>query len=76
MEIKYWVTFVLIALVVGLVIGFGLASKPSRIPDLERQIRQLTQENADLRARLSASVAPTAPSGGAAPSTFSPPAKP
>ena len=54
-------------MVVGMVIGFGIASKVSRIPELEKQIQQHTQENADLKAKLSVPVTPavsgTSPNG-------------
>lgn len=76
MERRYWVTFVVIALVIGLIVGFGIAFKASQIPELEKQIQQLTKENADLKAKLASPAAPAAsvPSGLPAPAV--PPTKP
>lgn len=64
MERSYWITFLIIALAVGMIIGFGIASKASRIPELEKQIQQLTKENAELKAKLAGPVTPAAPAGG------------
>jgi uncharacterized membrane-anchored protein YhcB (DUF1043 family) len=75
METRYWVTFVVIALVVGLVIGFGIASKTSRIPELEKQIQQLTKENSELKAKLSGPVTPATPPAGATSAVPGTPAK-
>jgi hypothetical protein len=56
----YWIMFIAIALIVGVVIGGGIASKASRLPELQEKVDRLTQENADLRARLSSTPAPPA----------------
>lgn len=76
MERSYWVTFVIIALMVGLVMGFGLASKASRIPELEKHIQTLTKENADLKAKLTGLSVTPAPASGATPAAAGSPAKP
>ena len=76
MERRYWVAFVFIALVIGLVIGFGIAFKASQIPELEKQIQQLTKENADLKAKLASPAAPAASVPGSPPAPAAPPTKP
>jgi uncharacterized membrane-anchored protein YhcB (DUF1043 family) len=75
MEQRYWVTFVIIALVIGLVLGFGIASKASKIPELEKQIQQLTKENAELKAKLSGPVTPGPSPAGATSAVPGTPAK-
>jgi len=76
MERRYWVAFVFIALVIGLVIGFGIAFKASQIPELEKQIQQLTKENADLKTKLASPAAPAASVPGGPPAPATAPAKP
>jgi len=75
MERRYWVSFILIAFVVGLVIGFGSAYKASRVMELENQVRLITQENVDLKAKLAASGTPIAPVSGPTPAATSTPTK-
>ncbi len=70
MERGYWIMFIVIALVVGIVIGGGIGSKVSRVPELQLQIDQLTKENADLRAKLAAPALP-APGAGSTPTKAS-----
>jgi hypothetical protein len=67
MERSYWVMLIVIALVLGMVFGFGLASKASRIPELEKQVQELLRENADLKAKLAAPTVPPAPASGVTP---------
>ncbi len=76
MDRSYWVMLIVIALAVGLIVGFGLASKASRIPELEQQVQQLVRENADLKAKLAAQTTPPAQAQGATPATAAQPAKP
>ncbi len=76
MDRRYWVTFILVAFVVGLIIGFGSAFKASRVMELENQVKQLTQENADLKAKLAAAVSPVAPAAGPTPTPAGMPTKP
>jgi len=54
----YWILCVVIALLVGVVIGGAIGSKASRLPELQQKIDRLSQENAELRAGLAAPGAP------------------
>jgi len=54
MERSHWVMFIVVSFVIGLILGFGFAYKASRVPELEKQVQQLTRENADMKARVAA----------------------
>lgn len=58
MERRYWIMFVVVALIVGIVIGGGIGSKASKIPELQLKVDQLSKENAELRAKLGTAPAP------------------
>ncbi len=65
MKREYW--FAIIALVVGLVIGYGVwGTKAAQVANLTTQVQQLTQENTDLKAKLAAVPAPAPASAPAA----------
>jgi len=66
MERSYWVAFIVIAFMIGLVIGFGSAFKASRVVELEKQVQQLIQDNADLKGKLATAAVPLTPAPGAA----------
>lgn len=61
MKREYWIGLIIVALVVGVLIGYGVwGTKAAQVADLDSKVQQLTQENADLRAKLPSSPAPTA----------------
>jgi len=76
MEQRFWVMFIVVALALGLILGFGSGWKlqQAEVAELQRTVQQLTQENAALRSRLASPAAPTAPPAGAAGDTVSRPA--
>jgi hypothetical protein len=47
-------------------IAFGSAFKASRVVELEKQVQQLTQDNADLKGKLATAAVPLTPAPGAA----------
>jgi peptidoglycan hydrolase CwlO-like protein len=66
MKREYWIALIVVALVVGLVMGYGIwGSKASQVAELEGKVQQLTQENADLKSKLSSLPAPAAQAPGA-----------
>jgi hypothetical protein len=74
MERSHWVMFIVVSFVIGLILGFGFAFKASRVPELEKQVQQLTRENAEMKARVAAPPATPSPIG--APAVAGQPAKP
>lgn len=64
MKAGYWIAMV-VALVVGIIVGFGLGANPGKIAGLEKQIQQLTAENAALKSTL-ATPPPPPPGAGLA----------
>jgi len=66
MEQRYWIMFVVVALVLGLILGFGSGwkMKIAEVAELQGKVQQLTQENAGLKSRLASPVTPTAPPAG------------
>jgi hypothetical protein len=47
-------------------IAFGSAFKASRVVELEKQVQQLTQDNAGLKGKLATAAVPLTPAPGAA----------
>jgi len=66
MKREYWIALIVVALLVGVVVGYGIwGTKASQIAELEGKVQQLTQENADLKSKLPAPAATTAQAAGA-----------
>jgi len=65
MKTEYWVLIAVVALLVGLLIGYGIwGSKAGEVANLKAQVEQLSQENAQLKAGAStASTTGTTPTG-------------
>lgn len=62
MKREYGVALVIAALIVGIVVGYGMwGSGASQVTELKTKVEQLSQENADLKAK---SLSATAPSSG------------
>jgi len=57
MKTGHWVAMIVL-FVVGLIVGFGFGSNPGRVVGLEKQIQQLTTENAELKSKLAVLPAP------------------
>ena len=67
MKREYWIGLIIVSLVVGVLIGYGVwGTKAAQVADLDSKVQQLTQENAELRSKLASAPAP-ASSGPAAP---------
>lgn len=72
MKTEYWVVIVVVALLVGVVIGYGIwGSASSEVAELKSKVDQLTQENEQLRsAQATASEpAPSPAQTGTAPAS-------
>jgi len=74
MKAGHWMAIV-VALVIGIVVGFGFGANPGKIAGLEKQIQQLTAENAQLKSQVATPSAPATQPPGAAPATAEPPKK-
>ena len=74
MKAGHWMAIV-VALVIGIVVGFGFGANPGKIAGLEKQIQQLTAENAQLKSQVATPSAPAPQPPGAAPSTAESPKK-
>jgi hypothetical protein len=62
MKRAYWIGLILVALVVGVLVGYGVwGTKAAQVADLDSKVQQLTQENADLRSKLALAPTPAAP---------------
>ena len=65
----------MVALVIGVILGFGFGANPGKVAGLEKQIQQLTTENAQLKAQIAALPAPAPQAPAPAPATAEPPKK-
>jgi len=71
MKAGHWMAMI-VALVIGIILGFGFGANPAKIASLEKQIQQLTAENAQLKSQVAAPSAPAPQPPGAAPTTAEP----
>ena len=74
MKAGHWMAMIA-ALVIGIVIGFGMGANPSKIAGLEKQIQQLTAENTQLKSQVATLSAPAPQVPGAPPATAESPKK-
>jgi Tfp pilus assembly protein PilN len=65
MEQRFWIMFIVVALALGLILGFGSGwkMKMAEVAELQVKIQQLTQENAGLKSRLASPAAPAGTTG-------------
>ena len=78
MKAGHWVAMIVV-FVVGVILGFGIGSNPSKVAGLENTIQQLTKENAELKSQVATIAAQSAPASqapGVAPATIEQPKKP
>ena len=75
MKAGHWVAMIVV-FVVGVILGFGIGSNPSKVAGLENTIQQLTKENAQLTSQIAAQSAPASQAPGVAPATIEQPKKP
>ncbi len=73
MKREYWIGLVIVAMVIGVLVGYSLwGGEASQAAELQTKVQQLMQENADLKSQLPASgAAPTTQEPG--PGTTAPP---
>lgn len=74
MKAGHWMAMI-VALVIGVILGFGFGANPGKVAGLEKQIQQLTAENAQLKSQVATLSAPAARAPAAAPPTTEPPKK-
>jgi outer membrane murein-binding lipoprotein Lpp len=74
MKAGHWLAMI-VALVIGVILGFGFGANPGKVAGLEKQVQQLTAENAQLKSQVAtlSTAAPQAPA--AASATAEPPKK-
>jgi outer membrane murein-binding lipoprotein Lpp len=74
MKAGHWMAMI-VALVIGVILGFGFGANPGKVAGLEKQIQQLTAENAQLKSQVATLSAPAVQAPAAAPPTTEPPKK-
>ena len=75
MKAGHWMAMI-VAFVVGIILGFGFGANPGKVAGLEKQIQQLTAENTQLKSQVANPSAPAPQAPGAAPATAESPKKP
>ena len=71
MKAGHWMAMI-VALVLGIILGFGLGANPGKVAGLEKQIQQLTAENAQLKSQAATPSAPAPQAPAAATATAEP----
>ena len=74
MKAGHWMALI-VAFVIGIILGFGFGSNPAQVKGLEKQIQQLTAENTQLKSQVATLSAPATQAPGAAPATAESPKK-
>jgi uncharacterized membrane-anchored protein YhcB (DUF1043 family) len=74
MKAGHWMAMI-VAFVVGIIVGFGFGANPGKVAGLEKQIQQLTAENTQLKSQMATPSASAPQVPGAAPATAEPPKK-
>ncbi len=74
MKAGHWMAMV-VALVIGIILGFGMGANPGKVAGLEKQIQQLTAENAQLKSQVATLPVAAPQPPGAAPAAAETPKK-
>jgi outer membrane murein-binding lipoprotein Lpp len=74
MKAGHWMAMIVV-FVIGIILGFGIGANPAKMAGLEKQIQQLTAENAQLKSQVTTLPAPAAQAPAAAPATTESPKK-
>jgi len=74
MKAGHWMAMV-VAFVIGIILGFGFGANPGKLAGLEKQIQQLTAENTQLKSQVATLSAPAPQVPGAPPATAESPKK-
>lgn len=54
---EYWIGLIVVALIVGLAVGYGVwGGQKAQVAELQAKVEQLTKENTDLKAKAPAST--------------------
>jgi len=57
MKAGHWMAMIVV-FIVGIIVGFGIGANPAKMASLEKQIQQLTAENAQLKSQAATHSAP------------------
>lgn len=57
MKAGHWMAMIVV-FIVGIILGFGIGANPAKVAGLEKQIQQLTAENAQLKSQAATHPAP------------------
>jgi outer membrane murein-binding lipoprotein Lpp len=74
MKTGHWMVMIVV-FVIGIILGFGIGANPAKMAGLEKQIQQLTAENAQLKSQVATLSAPAVQAPAAAPATAETPKK-
>ena len=59
MKAGQWMAMIVV-FIIGIILGFGIGANPAKVAGLEKQIQQLTAENAQLKSQGGTLAAPAA----------------